>query len=252
MSTLLTFPGGQEQKDMLVAAIAADKAADRLVKGTYGNGDINREFRGCAVGCTIHALAGRNAAFNDHSAYESLIGVPRAMAELEDAIFEGLPHDEAMDWPVRFTAAIPVGVDLRPAYRRFMVWMLADPEDGLIRFADAAGRSAIERVADLHSQSSQDAAAGDAAEAAAGDAARDAAWAARDAARAARAAARAATWDATWDAAWDARAAAWAARAATWDATWDAARDAARDAAYRSFADRLILEIEATVAGAPS
>jgi hypothetical protein len=142
----------------------------------------------------------------------------------------------------------------------FLIWLLADPEEGVIRFVQGDARTrqreAIEGVIKLlirektgwavapNEWDAARAAARDAAEAAAGAAAwsaRDATWAAAGAAAwaawdaagaAARDAARDAAW-AAWDAAWAAaRDAAWsAARAAARDAAWDAARAAARAAA---------------------
>lgn len=211
--TLLTFPGGQAQKDALLAAIRADKKADRLIKGQYGPAK-GEQFKGCAVGCTIRALGGDQ--FDNHSLYESLIGVPQEIAILEDDIFEGLPAEEAMEWPERFTAAIPVGVDLKPAYHRFMAWMLADPDEGCIRFAGEMGKPAIQAVADLHAQAAQ------------GVAPTvekwDAAWAS----------VRAAAGNATWAVLW----------ATTRNTTWAVLWATAGAAEYRSSADRLIKEME--------
>lgn len=95
------------------------------------------------------------------------------------------------------------------ATHRFMHWLLADPEHGVIRFATDAERPAIEAVAALHVRAIN------------GDVVLDKEWAA----------ARAAAWDAAWDAAGAAagaaaRAAAWAAAgAAAWDAAWETQLD---------------------------
>jgi hypothetical protein len=131
----------------------------------------------------------------------------------------------------------------------FLIWLLADPEEGVIRFVQGDARTrqreAIEGVIKLLIRDGK----WDAARASARDAAEAAAGAAAWSARAAWAAAGAAARDAAGDAAWDAaRGAAWsAARAAArdaagdaaWSAAWSAARDAAGDAQARKLAEIL-------------
>lgn len=56
------------------------------------------------------------------------------LARIEDTLFERLPNGEAKAWPERFLEAIPVGADLRIAYWRYMDWVFANPEEGLIAF----------------------------------------------------------------------------------------------------------------------
>ena len=42
------------KRDML-AELAEHRKLDQIVKGTYGQG-TNGDFKGCAVGCSIHSL----------------------------------------------------------------------------------------------------------------------------------------------------------------------------------------------------
>lgn len=139
----------------------AHREADRLIKG-FGW----KEGKGCAVGCTLEAY--------DHSRYPTELGIPTKIAHLEDEIFEGLPKDKAMAWPERFLSTIKPGADLSLVWPRFAIWLLADPKDGVIRFADEKGKKAIAQVVDLHRQL----VAGKKPSNAARSAARDAAWAA--------------------------------------------------------------------------
>ncbi len=88
-------------------------AADQIVKGQYWQGG-----KGCAVGCTIHG--------DDHSRYETELGIPQILAHLEDRIFESLPNHLAMTWPQRFLEAIPVGVDLSKVWPQFAIFLLTD------------------------------------------------------------------------------------------------------------------------------
>ena len=234
-------------REALLASLAAHREAGRLVQqhGYWSDG------RGCAVGCTLRDFApGREYA---HAAYETLFGVPVALAHLEDAIFEGSSLAAARRWPERFVRSIEPGADLTAVADRWLLWLLSDAGSPL---AEWRGEPWMAGVADLYrrrlaaaepgreewaaAEAAADAAARDAASAAA----RAAAWAARAAARAARAAARAAAWAARAAA----RAAAWAAMAA--DAAADAAaRDAARAAAWAAMADALVRLIADAPAG---
>ena len=138
----------------MLAEIAEHRAQDQIIKGTYGQGS-NGDWKGCAVGCSIHSYnrkRGTKYSAGDHAAYESALGIPRSLAYLEDTIFENLPDDLSLDWPKRFMEAPKVGADLSLVTARFMVWLLADENDGVIRFAGEheVVRSAILAVAALY------------------------------------------------------------------------------------------------------
>ena len=70
--------------------------ADEIVKGRYWE-----EGKGCAVGCLIHS--------DDHSLFETSMGIPEWCARLIDIIFEGLPEVEAKKFPRHFVEAVPIG-----------------------------------------------------------------------------------------------------------------------------------------------
>jgi hypothetical protein len=93
------FHNDPELKQKYLNRVLAHKAADEIIKGKYWENG-----KGCAVGCTIHS--------NNHAAYETELGVPQWLAHLEDRIFEGLPNDEAKDFPFLFLDAINIGADL--------------------------------------------------------------------------------------------------------------------------------------------
>ena len=174
MTTLRAYHNQQNIKDTYITRVQAHRAADELIKGTYGDwfGD---KFKGCAVFCTIES--------GQHDAYETELGIPRQLALLEDAIFEGLPEPKHLEWPERFLSVIQVGADLRAVHHQFVVWLLLDEQHGVIRFLENdAERDLMRRIANLHERSiegnrpSED--EWDAAWAAAWDAAWAAAWAA--------------------------------------------------------------------------
>ncbi len=231
------FHGKQATKDFYIEKMKAHMAADELVRGHYWD---PRTRTGCGVACTLEIPDGENI----HEQFEPELGIPRQVAYLEDHLFEKTPIDYYQAFPLAFLEAIPVGADLSRIIPRFLVWLLIDAQDGVIRFADEAGKEVIVLVAGLYQRllhggevaDSEWAAAWDAASDAANGAgsgpARDAAWAAaRDASSVASSVA---SRDAAWDAAWYAASAAarTASRAADRDAASPADRAAARDSAW--------------------
>ena len=238
MERLIAYHGSEAEKAAIITQLVTHRAADRLVKGKYWEGG-----KGCAVGCTIHS--------SNHMEYESRFGIPVMLAQLEDCIFEGLPNDKAMEWPVRFMSAIKPGADLSLVGWKFLHWILTD-ETGNPGISHPIVKDAVAQAAQIicalskggpldgsAARSAARSAAWSAAESAA-EAARSAAW---SAAESAAEAARSAAWSAARSAAEaaesarSARSAAesavWSARSAAWSAAWSAAESAesARSAA---------------------
>ena len=211
------FHGKQEVKDFYIARIKAHRAADEIVKGQYWEKDDDGVFRGCAIGCSLHTA--------DHNAIVKEWDFPLSLGYLEDCIFENLPQELALDWPLRFVSAPKPGSDLSHIVDHFLIWVLTDGVHGVIRFAQKDNeRAAIQAVSDLYVRK------------AANDNPSPEEWdAAEDAAGAAARAAEDAAGAAAEDAARAARAAGDAAGAAAGAAAW-----AVRDTAYISFADKLI------------
>ena len=81
-------------KPELLETLARHREEDRLLQGwAYW-----KDGRGCAVGCTVREFApGRE---DGHGLYPELFGIPRELAHLEDAVFEGL-HPEVAQEPGR-------------------------------------------------------------------------------------------------------------------------------------------------------
>jgi len=205
-----------ELKVFVVEQLEIHKKMDDFIKQTYWI-----DGRGCAVGCTLESVAKRNGKWKkgidheDHALYESELGIPKQLAHLQDAIFEGLPDPDYKKWPLQFAKAIKPGVDLSGVWPKFVVKLLTDP-DGPI-WPSVQGKKhhqqleAVKQVANLYQNGMPDTEAADAA-AEAAEAAKVASWAAR---AAARAAARVAAWAAAMaaEAAAEERAVAWAVEA---------------------------------------
>ena len=264
--TLTTYHGDPKVKASLLRRISAHEKADRLTQGTYGS--MSGYWRGCAVSCSLATPSGR---FDGeivtkglHAEYPKHLGLPVWLAHLEDRIFEGLPQEEAMQWPRRFAEAIPVGVSLDGLADELAVARLREeclPLSGTwLESIRAEVVAAIEQVIAALEGKGDRSAAGSAAESA--WAAAESAWSAGSAAESARSAARSA-WSAAGSAAESARSAAesaWAAESAAESArsaaesAWaaesaaESARSAARSvgsAAYTREANRLIAALEA-------
>ena len=126
-------------KEQILTQLQAHYDADEIIKGVYWENG-----KGCAVGCTIHS--------RHHKNYETKLGIPEVLAYLEDNIFEWLPNDGAKEWPMRFIRVISVGVDLHKVWPQFAVFLLTDPEHGVLQYAKTDNhKQIIQKVADLYS-----------------------------------------------------------------------------------------------------
>jgi len=124
----------QELKSALVAEIIKHREQDRVVQGTYGHGN-GKNFRGCAVGCSIHSLfivTGEYYSPRYHQAYEKELGIPTVLGELQDVIHEGLSDEDFPTWPERFMEAVPTEADLSLVFPRFALWLLSDEVYGVL------------------------------------------------------------------------------------------------------------------------
>ena len=130
---MLAYHNDPTVKTAIIVQLEAHRAADQLIKGQYWE-----DGKGCAVGCTVHS--------SNHKAYERRFGIPEVLARLEDRIFEGLPNDRAMEWPVRFMSAIKPGADLSMVWPKFALWLLTEE----VKTNRPQAAEAIARVADLY------------------------------------------------------------------------------------------------------
>jgi hypothetical protein len=91
--------------------VIAHRKADEIVKGMYWENG-----KGCAVGCTVHS--------SRHDSYETELGIPSWLAQLEDTLFEHVSNKYGKTFPERFLNAIPVGVDLAQVKSKFLIFVL--------------------------------------------------------------------------------------------------------------------------------
>ena len=209
---MLAFHNDPKIKAKYLKRVKAHAKADKIVKGQYWEGG-----KGCAVGCTIHG--------STHKKYEDELGIPESIARLEDTIFEGLPNELAMTFPVRFLEAIPVGADLSHVATMMQIFSLRDCRENALEDGKAVIDLVIEALeGEIHGEKTPKERWAEL-ESAAKSAAESAAWSAKSAAKSAAWSARSAAESAAWSAAWSAR---------------SAAKSAAESAAYIRLADELI------------
>lgn len=110
---LVAYHADPQIKLDILRTLKAHRAADEIVKGIYWENG-----KGCAVGRTINS--------SNHAEYETRFGIPRELALLEDEIFDGLPNDQAVDWPIKFMGAIEPGADLSLVVPQFRHLLLTD------------------------------------------------------------------------------------------------------------------------------
>jgi len=153
---MLSYQGDAGLKARFVGHVARHQAEDRVLQGTYGVVDGESVWKGCAVACSLRSLdeiSGRELRTENksHADLSARLGIPLELAYLEDRTFEGLSVELAREWPARFAEAIPVGRDLTMVWPRLALWMLSDPESGVLRLARTERtRAGIAGVVDLY------------------------------------------------------------------------------------------------------
>lgn len=125
---MLTYNNDPALKAAFLAEVRRHQDADQIVKGAYGE-IVDGKWRGCAIGCAIHSLntiQGTNYLPAQHEALEVSGLWPVGLSHLEDVIFEHLPVDKAVKWPLRFARAVPVGVDLQTVKWQFCAFLMRE------------------------------------------------------------------------------------------------------------------------------
>ena len=215
---MLSYHGDPAVKEKYLNRVRIHREADLLCKGETGS--PSRGEKGCAVACTLDAY--------DHKRYETELGIPEWMARLEDTIFEGLAEKDSQEWPERFLAAVPVGVDLEPVRWRITIRRMDRLLERMKSLPAADYMPAVIASIETVRRFSEAESGGDRCDWAAAAAES----AAAESAAAESAAAAAAAWSAAWS----------AAAAAAESAVWSAA--AAGSAEYKLEADSLVEELE--------
>jgi hypothetical protein len=135
---LISYHNDPAIKEKYLSRVRAHAAADEIAHGYYWENG-----KGCAVGCTIHG--------SNHAEYETELGIPIILAKLEDGIFESLENGRSKALPEQFLSAVAVGSDLSLVWPKFAIWLLTDPEFGVLQYASTKkSKEAINGVADAY------------------------------------------------------------------------------------------------------
>ena len=110
---LRAFHNDPKIKQKYLDRVTAHEKADEIIHGTYWENG-----KGCAVGCTIEG--------SHHERYESELGIPSAIAHLEDCLFEMQTNGDSKTFPRRFLEAIKPGAKLYLVVPKFIVFLLKD------------------------------------------------------------------------------------------------------------------------------
>ena len=142
-----------EKKMARIERAKQHAAADRLRSGYYS--DDADHSRGCSVGCDAIDIAGWQSQFdNPHAIVAEHDGTPEWLEYLRDAVFENLPKEDRARWHVELAEALPVGVDMQPAYHAICAAMLQQTLEHRPTWADSCGvevEAAIRQVIAYHS-----------------------------------------------------------------------------------------------------
>jgi hypothetical protein len=248
---MLAFHGDPAIKRKYLRRVRAHAKADEIIRGKYWE-----DGKGCAVGCTIHGA--------EHETYETELGIPIALAQLEDTLFECQSNGKAKTFPARFLAAINPGADLSRVQWQFLHWLLTEElaarDHPLVAAAiKQCARALVPLTKGMPVDKSAAASAAWSAERSAASAAWSAERSAVSAVASAASAASAA-WSAEMSAvsavesaasaAWSAASAAESAASAAWSAA--SAAESAASAAYARMADKLIELLAAVPSQVPA
>ena len=135
---ILAWHNEPELKASALERLREHQRLETIVQGSYWS---SRFERGCQLGCLTHTNR------DTHGAAELLFGIAKRIGYWLEAVFEGLPSEEATQWVIESTEAIPVGAELSRCHHHFCAWLMG--ESGLMRITEL-NRAAIEKVRDLH------------------------------------------------------------------------------------------------------
>lgn len=171
------------KKQELLKIAKDHRKADRFIQGQWLNGEVTGAFSGCFFGCMTQSED------NTLEKAAEVFEWPLWLVHVAEKIFEGLPPEDAVEFPVQLIKASRAGKNHEQSYKDFFYKMLMDKKHGQITFVekDSEQCKAIVQCAELFkmdviTRSAAESAAGLAARSAAEPAARSAWYAAESAA----------------------------------------------------------------------
>lgn len=105
------YHGQQAIKDHCIARINERYANNQIIQGVHWEG-----HKHLGIGCGLHD--------DDYEGYERELGIPQHLAAVQDALFAGLPSDQAIEFPRQFLHTIRVDSDLSRIWPQYALWLL--------------------------------------------------------------------------------------------------------------------------------
>ena len=133
------FFGEEKLKSAVMDRLREDRRLDRLAQGVYFE-----DGKGCHLGCLTRCNE------NSHEATERMFNIPIRVAYWLEAVFEGLPKEQAEWWVIEGTGAIPVGADLSLAHHKLAYWLLGPDSPSANGNAHKTVAEEVKAVRDLH------------------------------------------------------------------------------------------------------
>ena len=131
----------QQEKDNWIKIGLDHQKADRFLQGQWvTERDEEGLFKGCFFGCFMQTEE------NPLNKAVEVMKLPHWLVYVAERIFEGLPSEDSLEFPVRLLEAIPVDTDLTSKWKEWNYRLLMDETMGQINFGD---KEVILKVADL-------------------------------------------------------------------------------------------------------
>ena len=136
---MIAWYGEPKLKTAAMDRLREHKRLDQLQQRIYFvNG------RGCHLGCLTHANK------SSQEAAERMFGIEKKIAYWLEAVFEILPPDEAAEWVIESTEAIPVGGDMSRCHHHLAAWLLGPDSPSASGSQHESVRAAVEGMRRLH------------------------------------------------------------------------------------------------------
>lgn len=145
---LKTWHNHTAVKQRFLELAKSHQVADLFVQGQWLRTDEGKQgdlYRGCKFGCLLQT------ATNPLQNAELEMGLPLWLNSVTERIFEGLPPEEAILFPVQMIQAIPVGITTKEIYQKWAYALLVDGNHGVIKYTKVSSRQydAIVKCADI-------------------------------------------------------------------------------------------------------
>jgi hypothetical protein len=117
----------------------------QILQGIYVMRDSGAIRYVSSMGAILHG--------SDPSIGERKYGIPAALMELQEGLFDLLEAEKCTKWPIWFLGMMRCGADLRPVVSEFFVWLLFERESPVLEYVHRdEDREAVMEAVYLHRQ----------------------------------------------------------------------------------------------------